>query len=247
MAAFLQEQCTGGDEREGTPEELSKKESKAWRDRATQLRHARHEAGKKGGEAPGVRGTKASRSRRAPIKKRAVRRGGGHGIAVDEEGDGESGGVSNGSKACSCAIALGTSPDFDDNDEQGGELRISAELNGSSKINIVGMRRSTKTKAAPATKVRGEKGVEDEVGIWTSGDPIARKGEQGIIGNSGSAKERAKKGTQKRTKSGVVSGERAAAKRSEEEEVATGGDCKSSSNERKNEDGGSLSLSFCKG
>ena len=151
--------------------------------------------------------------------------------------------MSNGSKACSCAIVLGTSPELDENEEQGGELRILAGLNGSSKRATAGTRKGTEAKAALAANVRGEKGVEDEVGIWTSGDPIARKGEQGIIGNSGSAKERAKKGTQKRTKSGVVSGERAAAKRSEEEEAATSGDCKSSSNERKNEDGGSLSLS----
>ena len=62
MAAFLQEKCKLEGEADEIPEELPKKERKAWRDRATQLRHARHEAGKKGGEAPGIRGTKASRS-----------------------------------------------------------------------------------------------------------------------------------------------------------------------------------------
>ena len=44
--------------------------------------------------------------------------------------------------------------------------------------------------------------------------------------------------------SGGASGVRATAKRSEEEEVVKNGDCKSSSNERKNEEGGSLSLSL---
>ena len=87
-AAFLQEKCKLEGEADEIPEELSKKERKAWRDRATQLRRARHEAGKKGGEAPGIRGIKASRSKRGPIKHRAVRKGGGHGITVEGE-DGE--------------------------------------------------------------------------------------------------------------------------------------------------------------
>jgi hypothetical protein len=243
MAAFLQEKCMVGDEVEAIPDEFSKKERKAWRDRATQLRHARHEAGKKGGEAPGVRGTKASRSRRAPIRKRAVRRGGGHGIAVDEEGDGESRGVVNGSKACSCAIALGTNPELEDDEEQGREFRNSAGLTVTSRRDAAGKRRGTKSKAAPETSFRGEEGVEDEVGTGTSGTPVALTGEQGITRNSGSAAERTKRGARGRTKSGVASVGRTAAKRSEEEEVATGGGCRSSSNERKNEDGVSLSLS----
>ena len=81
MAAFLQEKCRQGEEEEKVPEGLSKKERKAWGDRATQFRHARHGAGKKDGEAPGVRGVKASRSKRGPIEQRAARKGGGHGIA----------------------------------------------------------------------------------------------------------------------------------------------------------------------
>ena len=212
LAAFLQEQCTVGEEREGAPEDLSKKERKAWRDRATQLRHARHGAGKKGGEAPGVRGTNASRSSRAPIKKRAVRRSGGHGIAVDEEGEGGSGELTNGSTACACAIVLGACPE-------------------------------AKAKKPLAAKNRGEKGREDEAGSGSREDRVTSKGDHGITGDSGSVKKGGKEGTRKRAKSGGASEARATAKRSEEEEVGKNGDCKSSNNERKDEDGGSLSLS----
>ena len=138
---------------------------------------------------------------------------------------------------------MGTNPELEDDEEQGREFRNSAGLTGTSKRNAAGKRRGTKTKAASETNFREEEGVEDEVGTRTSGGPIALTGEQGIIRNSGSATERTKRGAPRRTKSGVASVGRTAAKRSEEEEVATGGGCRSSSNERKNEDGGSLSLS----
>ena len=204
LSAFLQEQCAVDGEREGAPEDLSKKERKAWRDRATQLRHARHEAGKKGGEAPGVRGSKASRSCRAPIKKRAVRRSGGHGIAVDEEDDGGSGEATSEGTACACAIVLG---------------------------------------AWPGTKNRGGKGRKNEAGSGASDDRATSKGDQGITEDSGTGKKGGQEGTRKRVKSGRVSEAKTTAERSEEEEVGKNGDAKSSNNERKNEDGGSLSLS----
>jgi hypothetical protein len=159
-----------------------------------------------------VRGTKASRSSRAPIKKRAVRRSGGHGIAVDEEDDGGSGEATSGSTACACAIVLGACP-------------------------------GTEAKKPFTAKDRGEKGRENEAGSGSSDDRATSKGDQGITGDSGAVKKRGKEGTRKRAKSGGASEARATAKRSEEEEVGKNGDGKSSNNERKNEDGGSLSLS----
>ena len=148
-----------------------------------------------------------------------------------------------GSIACACAIVLGTCPELDNKEEQGVEPLMLEGFNECSTKVAVGSRRGTKAKAPLAAKNRGKKGIEEEAGIWISEDRVASKGDQGITGNSGSAKDRAKKGTRKRAKSGGASGVRATAKRSEEEEVVTSGDCKSSSNERKNEDGGSLSLS----
>jgi hypothetical protein len=46
------------------------KERKAWRDRATQLRHARHEAGKPGGEKPGARGIQHTGTSRKKIGRK---------------------------------------------------------------------------------------------------------------------------------------------------------------------------------
>ena len=230
-----------GNEVEGIPEELSKKERKAWRDRATQLRHARHEAGKKGGEAPGIRGTKASRSKRAPIKQRAGRRGGGHGIAVDEEVDGEPRGKGNRSKACSCAVALGTSPEVEKEEKQDMEFGSSVGSTLIASGAAGGGRRGAKQKVTSGACSRGEGWEEDEAGTW--GAPRAPLEEQGKTGDSVPVTKRATDGKRGRTKSGVVSGGRTAAKGSEEAKVATRGGSGSSSNERNGEDGVTPSLS----
>jgi hypothetical protein len=195
LSAFLQEQCAIDGERGGAPEDLSKKERKAWRDRATQLRHARHEAGKKGGEAPGVRGTKASRSCRAPIKKRAARRSGGHGITINGEDDGGSGGASNAGAACTCAIALSGRPGTEakktlaakdrgkkgrENDAENGSGDERGTSNGDQGI----------TGNSGAGKKNGKEGTRKRVksGRASGARAAAKRSEEEEVGKNGDAK-----------------------------------------------------------